>query len=301
MRMRLCAIVFLLQVVFVFCVLITASGSVKISENDGSGMQQSLPPVTKHTQMDELEKSEQMSKLVSKVRHFENIQNDTIVLAGKLKGENESLLQDEEDWQPVIVEIKNENNISKTKTVSRTSPLLLQEMFSKDGSKALKENNRITFSLDNRPSFHVIDVGEFSDDFAPLSKEARSIDNKENVNLPDQLLEKSARFNIDQELTFPSFETQFFGSFGELSSHKPELHLPSVPENYHNYESGNYGHQEDYHSHHPEPAPRPHPPKREVLSSHNHHQVPHLSSPVKPGQDVSALYVDDPWKHIDKV
>ena len=54
-----------MQVVFVFCGLISASGSVKISENDGSGMQQS--PGTGHTQMDKLEKSEQMSKLVSKV------------------------------------------------------------------------------------------------------------------------------------------------------------------------------------------------------------------------------------------
>ena len=298
---------FLLQVVFVFCGLISASGSVKISENDGSGMQQS--PATDHTQMDKLEKSEQMSKLVSKVRHFENIQNDTLILAGKLKGENESktILQNEEDWQPMNVKIKNENNISMTKTVSKPSSLLFQKMFSKDGSKDLKESNKITLSFDKRPSFHVIDVGEFSDDFVPMSKEARSIDNKENVNLPDHLLEKSARFNINEELSFPSFETQFFGSFGELSSHKPELHLPPAPENYHNYESGNYHepvyeHQDDYHSHHPKPAPKPHPPKREVLSSHAHHQqVPHLSSPVKPGQDVSALYVDDPWKHIDKV
>ena len=278
----------------------------KISENDGSGMQQS--PGTGHTQMDKLEKSEQMSKLVSKVRHFENIQNDTIILAGKLKGENESntILQNKEDWQPMNVEIKNEYNISKTKALSGTSLLLLQELFSKDESKALKESKKITFSFDNRPSFHMIDVGEFSDDFVPMSKEARSIDVKENVNLPDHLLEKSARFNIDQELSFPSFETQFFGSFGELSSHKPELHLPPVPENYHKYESGDYHepvyeHQDKYHSHHPKPATKPHLPKREVLSSHDHHQVPHLSSPVKPGQDVSALYVDDPWKHIDKV
>lgn len=270
----------------------------KISENDGAGRQTLEPPVTDHKQMDHRdnqEKSEQMSQLVSKVRHFENVQNDTMIITGKLYVENTTkFLENEEDWQPINIKKKYENNnkFSQTKTESRTSSVL-QKIFSKDGSKDLKERNKITESFENRPSYHIIDVGEFSDDFFSNSKESRSID-KENLNLPNHLLEKSARFNIDQELTFPTFETQFFGSFGELSSHKPELHLPPVPESYPAYE----------HSHqniHTKPSHKPHPPKREILSSHDHHQVPHLSSPVKPGQDVSALYVDDPWKHIDKV
>ena len=82
---------FLLQVVFVFCGLISASGSVKISENDGAGRQTLEPPVTDHKQMDHRdnqEKSEQMSQLVSKVRHFENVQNDTMIITGKLYVEN---------------------------------------------------------------------------------------------------------------------------------------------------------------------------------------------------------------------
>ena len=269
----------------------------KISENDGAGRQTLDPPATDHKQMehrDNQEKSEQMSQLVSKVRHFENVQNDSMIITGKLYGENTTkILENEEDWQPINIKKKYEKNkFSQTKTESRTSSVL-QEMFSKDGSKDLKERNKITESFENRPSYHIINAGEFSDDFFSNPKESRSID-KENLDLPNHLLEKSARFNIDQELTFPTFETQFFGSFGELSSHKPELHLPPVPEYYPAYEHS-------HHNIHTKPSHKPHPPKREILSSHDHHQVPHLSSPVKPGQDVSALYVDDPWKHIDKV
>ena len=293
--------------VLLYCGFISASGSVKISENVGAEMQSLEHPVTDQKQMDHRdnqEKSEQMSQLVSKVRHFENVQNDTIIIKGKLYAENiTQLLENDEDWQPMNVKKRDENYVITEKKTEPRITSVAKTIFTKDGLKDLKERNKITSSFENRPSFHIIDVNEFSEDY--ISKQSRSIE-QENLNLPKRLLEKSARFNIDEELTFPTFETQFFGSFGELSSHKPELHLPPVPENYHNYESERdpayeQSHQDGYHSHHAKPSHKPNPPKREILSSHDHHQVPHLSSPVKPGQDVSALYVDDPWKHIDKV
>ena len=78
-------------------------------------------PVTDQKQMDHRdnqEKSEQMSQLVSKVRHFENVQNDTIIIKGKLYAENiTQLLENDEDWQPMNVKKKDENCvISEKKT-----------------------------------------------------------------------------------------------------------------------------------------------------------------------------------------
>ena len=274
----------LFQVVFVLSIIFT-SGSVKISDDNGVGMPSQL--VTDHARRAQVrvnqEKSKQMSKLISKMRHFENVQNNTIIISGKFNRENEKkTVGDETEWQPVNIE--KENNIM----ISNSKKKTIEEVKVKNH---VKEKNKISPLFDKRPSFHVIDVGDFSQDFLN-SKESRSIENNyRKVRLSDQELEKSARFNIDEELAFPNFETQFFGSFGELSSHKPALHFPS-PDNYHSHEDGDY---------HEEGRPYPPPPKKGVLNFHKNPKVTGQYATVKPSQDVSALYVDDPWKHIDEV
>lgn len=276
------------------------------------------------------ENNTQMSALVSKVRHFENLQNETILIDGKLIETSDGSSLDSvtvrpgvtEGWRPMIVnydevysstESFNDESLNGHETASHEITKSTLEQFQEkslnSGVKA-NESYKVSSNFKNRPHFHVIDITEFQ--------------NKVDENIPvKKILKKQARFNIEnEELEFPNFETQFFGSFGELSSPdqlkvphpRPDLnkfhdesgHFIGNKYGSHNLNTDHHNHhhsQQDHpYSHHVPPVSteQKYHPKRETLSSHKPHQIKdnYIGGPPK---DVSALYVDDPWKHIDKV
>ena len=301
--------------------------SVKIQQNqqnEANELKLNMSAAPKNNGSLKSENNTQMSSLVSKVRHFENLQNETILIEGKLietsDGLSESVTRSSsvtEDWRPITVNydeiyssterisaVLNDNEtVSSSNKITKSTFQQFQEKSLNSAAK-LDETYKVTSNIKNRPHFHLIDITEFQSNV--------------DVNLPVKtILKKQARFNIeDEELEFPNFETQFFGSFGELSS--PEGSRPRPrPNHFHantehfigdkygshnpNTDHNNHHHSQPDHPHyHHVPDSHKYHPKRETLSSHNPHQIKDKYSGGT-HKDVSALYVDDPWKHIDKV
>ena len=270
------------------------------------------------------------SKLLSRIKHFENLFNGTITIAGKLVNESDIVsLQD--DWVPMSEprqKTGSSQNVTKEQDKNSTSVPIISSTLEQWQDSNVKESYRISSSK-KRPVFHVADVSNF-----PLEGEVTT----EKFKLPPRVVETyrvsengerpqfhvmdlsmfdednnkksrsletepEPRFNIEsQELEFPSFATQFFGSFGELSSQNYDMsslsghhsdHRPheQYSETYHHRPQLDH-HRPEYHhnshdKHHPKRETH-YPPVKKPISSH------------KP-KDVSDLYVDDPWKHINKV
>ena len=316
-------------------------GSVKISEN---GADTEIEIASINTEGD-TEDIGPMSTLLSKVRHFENVQNETIVIAGKLQDETVTertevpeVITGNEEWEPMVVTSDmrdygidregsetaglSEDQKINTTTITRSTLEQFDQQSLKDRVQ-MKEDYKVSSSLSGRPKFHVIDVSDFPQDTEMETKlhkkESREIKDGAKIEMP-KILKKQARFDIEEkELTFPNFETQFFGSFGELSQNYDSSKFGTDAGSYNEpgHISGGHGghthhghphhghHGPDVHSaapHHPHPHPHPHPPKRAVVSHHSPQLIKDTYSGGKPADSItSALYVEDPWKNIDKV
>ena len=166
----------------------------------------------------------------------------------------------------------------------------------------ITETYKVSQSIQGRPAFHVV-----RDDFDFDSDRVFS--------------RREARLNIENDHEeFPSFASQFFGSFGEFSqssfdvpksSHNDDHYYDPGTKKYnqrphldikphHDQPHGGFHSQHQSGHHHQVEKPRPlKPPKREILSSY--HEKPLVHDKYSSLKDVSALYVEDPWKHIDKV
>ena len=316
------------------------TGSVKISEN---GADAEIEIASINTEGD-TEDIGPMSTLLSKVRHFENVENETIVIAGKLqeeivteRTEVPEVITGNEEWEPMVVTSDmrdyggdregsetaglSEDQKINTTTITRSTLEQFDQQSLKDRVQ-MKEDYKVSSSLSGRPKFHVIDVSDFPQDTEIetklLKKESREIKDGAKIEMP-KILKKQARFDIEEkELTFPNFETQFFGSFGELSQNYDSSKFGTDAGSYNEpgHISGGHGghthHGHHHHGHHgPDvhspaphhPHPPPHPPKRAVLSPHHSPQlIKDTYSGGKPADSItSALYVEDPWKNIDKV
>ena len=320
------------------------TGSVKISEN---GADAEIEIASINTKGD-TEDTGPMSTLLSKVRHFENVENETIVIAGKLQEETVTertevaeVITGNEEWEPMVVTgdmrdyggdregsetagLSEDQKINTT-TITRSTLEQFDQQSLKDRVQ-MKEDYKVSSSLSGRPKFHVIDVSDFPQDTEIETKlhkkESREIKDGAKIEMP-KILKKQARFDIEEkELTFPNFETQFFGSFGELSQNYDSSKFGTDAGSYNepgHISGGHSGHTPhrhqghhqlghhgpDVHSpapHHPHPHPPPHPPKRAVVSHHSPQLIKDTYSGGKPADSItSALYVEDPWKNIDKV
>lgn len=267
------------------------------------------------------------SKLLSKIHHFENFFNGSITIAGKLVNESDivSLLQD--DWVPMS--IKSKENVTRDQhNISAFSSPVITSTLEQWKESTPKENYKIS-SSEKRPSFHVADVSNFPLEevsteklkLTPRVKETYRVsenikrpnfhvmdlstffDDENRKNSRSLKLDPEPRLNIESgELEFPNFATQFFGSFGELSSQNYDMSSLS-------------GHHPDHRPHHEYPETHHHKPQLDHHRPENHHishdkyhpkretHYPPVQKPInshKP-KDVSDLYVDDPWKHINKV
>ena len=223
------------------------------------------------------------------------ISNETLVIPGKLRDvSTEDVMTKKEegdDEQIITLEKINASDDSKQGLETGADNTEIRELYwvdlEMDQHQSLKssppgipETYKLSQSLQGRPKFHI------ADDF--------NFDNEYN----DIPLRREARFDVESD-HFPSFATQFFGSFGEFSQSSDGTESSHNPDHYYAPHSNNYNHKphSDYRPHHNQPRPL-RPPKREIISQYHD----------KPGQDkynsikdVSALYVEDPWKHIDKV
>ena len=245
------------------------------------------------------------------------ISNETVVIPGRLRSvrltaKDDNMTSENEGQPRIFVKKINVNDNSKRgfKTDADDTEIrkLHQTDLEQDQHRSLKaqgipETYKVSQSLQGRPAFHVVpDDLDFDSD--------------------DSFSRREARLNIenDQE-EFPSFASQFFGSFGEFS--QSSFDVPKSSHNddhYHHPDTNNYNqpphpgikpphdpphggfhsqHHGTGHHHHLE-KPRPvKPPKREIFSAY--HEKPSVNDKYSSLKDVSALYVEDPWKHIDKV
>lgn len=301
-----------------------------------------------------------MSTLLSTIMYFENFDNGTLVIPGKLVNQTDlSRLHDDDsdDWIPVIRETSNnvtnnnrDDDIDNSNE-AETAPENINNHDDDDDVPMIsstleqwEETNKMS-SLENRPDFHVIDLSEFDSDERESAEERYRVssfvnrpnfhmidvsdfdaqDETNNVHMIDvsefdsktqkrskalpleprprdikteeEDKEPEPRFDIESaELDFPNFETQFFGSFGELSGQKFSRPKPQV--HHHHHPSHNSDHR---YSHHQQP-PATHHHDQHLHGTHKYHPKRETfhSSSHKP-KDVSDLYVDDPWKHINKV
>ena len=254
-----------------------------------------------------------------RIKRF-GISNETLVIPGRLRGVTPVTTKDPDDImigekkiQPRIsVKKINVNDNSKGDFRADADDTEIRKLdqtdLEQDQHRSLKaqgipETYKVSQSLQGRPAFHVVpDDLDFDSD--------------------DSFSRREARLNIenDQE-EFPSFASQFFGSFGEFS--QSSFDVPKSSHNddhYHHPDTNNYNqpphpgikpphdpphggfhsqHHGTGHHHHLE-KPRPvKPPKREIFSAY--HEKPSVNDKYSSLKDVSALYVEDPWKHIDKV
>ena len=226
------------------------------------------------------------------------ISNETLVIPGKMRNvitKDVTTRTSENDDKPRILleKINASDNLKwrlKASTEIRESHLtdLGRRQHQSEQPEGPAETYKVSESLQGRPTFHIA---------------------------PDIPLRREARLNIENDqLEFPTFATQFFGSFGEFSqsfdetasSHNDDRHYDPFTNNYHQKpHSDPRPHHHTPHSQHlgfnpHAEKPRPlKPPKREILSAY--HEKPVVSDQHNSIKDVSALYVEDPWKHIDKV
>ena len=154
-----------------------------------------------------------------------------------------------------------------------------QEQFESTNQESYKISQG---NLERRPSFHVIEI---PDDFTESYRGKKELDQKEsrtNLNLKVE----------SKELDFPSFETQFFGSFGELANQHKKFDLTKVAHNSAKHQGHGHGYrpqidhfshqyQQSHHEHHPNYQDFPkhqydeiEKPKREILSSYHHNSKP---------------------------
>ena len=267
-----------------------------------------------------------VSTLISKVRHFDTIGNNSIVIQGKLKTDDADDSNDfehigddgQEDWKPML-------NVNPNVTIFVKTPKSLTqdekptEKYKVPIDKDLKETYKVTSNenLSSRPKFHVmkIPMDLISDKPKPAD------DNK--------LLKKEARIDLEnREIEFPNFATQFFGSLDDGSIQKFDVSKAPLhySDQHHDHFSGDtlshrphIDHHIDQSYHHslgPQPGPEysahdnshytniPQPvthPKREILSSYSHKPSHNKPTEGKYSITKDSLYVQDPWSHIDKV
>ena len=241
------------------------------------------------------------------------VSNETLVIPGKIRNVTSqdvtSRISENDNKPRILLEKINSSDNSEWRFKGNAGNTQTGESYradlERDEDQSLKppghpETYKMTESLQGRPAFHIVRE-DFSNRDIPLRREAR--------------------LNIDNDqLEFPSFATQFFGSFGEFSqsftesSHNDDHHYDPYTKNYNQKPHSDFrphhdrphhdrphdGFQSQHHGYEPHlEKPRPlKPPKREIISSYHDKPANEQYNSIK---DVSALYVEDPWKHIDKV
>ena len=243
------------------------------------------------------------------------ISNETVVIPGKLRRvitKDDNMTSQEPRIFLKKINVNDNSNRGLRADADDTEIRKLHqtdlEQAQTQASKApgIPETYKMSQSTQGRPAFHVVrDDLDFDTDSGIFSR-------------------REARLNIENDQQeFPSFASQFFGSFGEFSQSSFDVpkssHISHNDDHYYDPDTNNYNQRPhlDLKPHHDQPhggfhshhqgglhqqvdKPRPlKPPKREILSSY--HEKPLVNDKYSSLKDVSALYVEDPWKHIDKV
>lgn len=307
--------------VLVSCLLLSLCLGQNFDPNTGliarkiRGDRQDVGPPQKVTFLEAEQNTQTIKNNSPRIKRY-GVSNETIIIPGRMRNvtvkDAMTRTDDKDDEPSILLEkinasdntwrgLKTDTDNTEIRESQRSDLELDQHQSLKSSAPGIPETYKVSQSRQGRPKFHIA-----RDDF--------NFDNEDSNSL-----RREARLNIaNDQPEFPSFATQFFGSFGEFSqsfegtesSHNDDHYYDPYTKNYnqkphsdfrphhHQPQAGFHSQHHGYKPHLDKPRPLK-PPKREIISSYHDKSVAH--DKYNSIKDVSALYVEDPWKHIDKV